>query len=100
MTLKGAVTAPLLINRRFFQALNLASSDTLPLSKLLYPFRSHLFFEIGANVLPGGERHHLTILVSALRQAVIFAPIKNSPKVGANLAGLRLSYESPRPPFV
>ena len=27
-------------------------SDTPKLSKLLYPFRSHLFFEIGANVLP------------------------------------------------
>jgi hypothetical protein len=90
MTLKGAVTAPLLINRRFFQALNRASSDTLPLSKLLYPFRCHLFFEIGANVLPGGERHHLTILISALRHTVIFGPIKNSPKVGANLTGLRL----------
>ena len=56
----------------------------------LPPFRSHLSFEIGANVLPGGERHHLTILISALRHTVIFGPIKNSPKLGAALTGLRL----------
>jgi hypothetical protein len=44
---------------------------------------------------PAGERHHFTILISALRQAVIFGPIKNSPKFGANLTGLRLLMNHP-----
>jgi hypothetical protein len=39
---------------------------------LLYPFPCHLFFEIGANVLPGGERDHLAIRISTLRHIVIF----------------------------
>ena len=68
--------------------------------QLLYLIRSHLFFEIGANVLPGGERYHLTILISALKHAVIFGPIKNSPKIGTDLTRLWLLMTSPRPPFI
>jgi hypothetical protein len=67
----------------FFQALNYAQTE-----QLLYPFRSHLLFEIGANVLAGGEHHHLTILISALRHTVILDPIKNNPKLGADLTRL------------
>ena len=37
-----------------------------------------------------GERHHLTILTLALRHTVIFSPIKNSPKLGADLTRLWL----------
>ena len=57
---------------------------------LLYAFRCDLFFEIGANVFPSGEGHHLTILISALRHTVIFGLIKNSPKLGADLTRLWL----------
>ena len=70
-----------------FRRYTRASSDAPKLNKLLYPFRSHLFFEIGANVLPGGKGYHVTILISALRHTVIFGPIKNSPKIGAMLPG-------------
>ena len=38
----------------------------VPWRELLCPFRSHLRFEIGTNVLTSGERHHLTILISTL----------------------------------
>ena len=57
---------------------------------LLYPFRCHLFFEIGANVLPSGERDHIAIRISTLRHVVIFGRIKNGPKLGANFTGLWL----------
>ena len=57
---------------------------------LLHAFRCDLFFEIGANVLPSGEGHHLTVLISALRHTVIFGLIKNSPKLGADLTRLWL----------
>jgi hypothetical protein len=36
-------------------------------------------------VLPSRERHYLPILFSALRHTIIFGPIKNSPKLDANL---------------
>ena len=32
-------------------------------SRDMHVFRSHLSFEIGANVLPSGKRHHLTISI-------------------------------------
>jgi len=38
----------------------------VPWRELLCPFRSHLRFEIGTNVLTSGECHHLTILISTL----------------------------------
>ena len=60
------------------------------LNRLLHPFHSHLRLEIGANVLPSGERHHPTIGISTLRHIVIFGWIKNGPKLGANLPGSRL----------
>ena len=65
-------------------------SGFCPLGRTIVPFGSHLRFEIGANVLPGGERHHLAILISTLRHTVIFGPIKNSPKLDANLTRLRV----------
>jgi hypothetical protein len=49
-----------------------------------------LFFEIGANVLTSGERHHLTILISTLRHIVTFGRIQDCPKVSANLTRLWL----------
>ena len=72
----------------FFQALDPRVKRYAQTGQLLYPFRSYLLFEIGANVLPAGERHHLTILISALRHIVILDPIKNSPKLGADLTRL------------
>jgi len=51
-------------------------------------------------MLPSGERHHLTILISTLRHIVIFGWIKNGPKLGANLTEAVASYESLRPPFI
>jgi hypothetical protein len=57
---------------------------------LLLPSSSHLSLEINADVLPGGKRHHLAILGSALGYVVILAAIKNSPKFRAYLTGLRL----------
>jgi hypothetical protein len=65
-------------------------SNTRKLNKLMYPVRNHLFFKIGANVLSSGKRHHLTTLISTLRHTVIFGPVKNGPKLGANLTRLRL----------
>ena len=74
----------------FFQTLDPSIKRYAQTEQLLYLIRSHLFFEIGANVLPGGERYHLTILISALKHAVIFGPIKNSPKIGTDLTRLWL----------
>ena len=39
-----------------------------------------IFFEIGANVLPSGERDHLAIRISTLRHIVIFGPDQKWPK--------------------
>jgi len=61
-----------------------------PKEQLPNAFCCDLFFEIGANVLTSGERHHLTILISTLRHIVTFGRIQDCPKVGANLTGLRL----------